>query len=87
MNVTSPRIYFKRVGAGINSSKLLQLSGIGPFASLTECRHQAVFINENVGEKSPNHPLLSISMLPIPPRMGRPGAAIAYTIHNVYCRP
>ncbi len=73
------------LAAGINSSKLLQLSGIGPSQALQNAGIKPVFINENVGKNLQNHPLLSISMLADPADNGiPPGAAYAYTIHNVY---
>jgi choline dehydrogenase len=73
------------LAAGINSSKLLQLSGIGPAQALSNAGIKPVFINENVGKNLQNHPLLSISMLADPTVTGvPPGAAYAYTIHNVY---
>jgi choline dehydrogenase len=74
------------LAAGINSSKLLQLSGIGPAQALQNAGIvKPVFINENVGKNLQNHPLLSISLLADPAENGIPaGAAYAYTIHNVY---
>jgi len=73
------------LAAGINSSKLLQLSGIGPTQALSNAGIKPVFINENVGKNLQNHPLLSISMLADPADNGiPPGASYAYTIHNVY---
>ena len=73
------------LAAGINSSKLLQLSGIGPSQALQNAGIKPVFINENVGKNLQNHPLLSISMLADPADNGiPPGAAYAFTIHNVY---
>jgi choline dehydrogenase len=73
------------LAAGINSSKLLQLSGIGPAQALQDAGITPVFINENVGRNLQNHPLLSISMLADPAVTGTPaGAPYAYTIHNVY---
>jgi choline dehydrogenase len=73
------------LAAGINSSKLLQLSGIGPSQALQNAGIKPVFINENVGKNLQNHPLLSISLLADPTLTGiPPGAAYAYTIHNVY---
>lgn len=73
------------LAAGINSSKLLQLSGIGPSQALQNAGIKPVFINENVGQNLQNHPLLAISLLADPNTSGTPpGAAYAYTIHNVY---
>jgi choline dehydrogenase len=73
------------LAAGINSSKLLQLSGIGPAQALSNAGIKPVFINENVGKNLQNHPLLSITMLADPAVNGLPpGASNAYTIHNVY---
>jgi choline dehydrogenase len=73
------------LAAGINSSKLLQLSGIGPAQALSNAGIKPVFINENVGNNLQNHPLLSISLLADPAGNGiPPGASYAYTIHNVY---
>jgi choline dehydrogenase len=73
------------LAAGINSSKLLQLSGIGPSATLSESRIKPVFINENVGKHLQNHPTLFISLLANPADVGiPPGAPYAFTIHNVY---
>lgn len=73
------------LSAGINSSKLLQLSGIGPSQALTNAGIKPVFINENVGKNLQNHPLLSISLLADPSLNGIPlGASYAYTILNVY---
>jgi choline dehydrogenase len=73
------------LAAGINSSKLLQLSGIGPAQVLADASITPVIINENVGKNLQNHPLLSISMLADPAWTGIPsGAPYAYTIHNVY---
>ncbi len=73
------------LSAGINSSKLLQLSGIGPAQALQNAGIKPVFINENVGKNLQNHPLLSISLPADPTVTGiPPGAAYAYTIHNVY---
>jgi len=60
------------LAAGINSSKLLQLSGIGSVASLKNADIKPVFINEERGKNLQNHPLLSISMLADPREMGRP---------------
>jgi choline dehydrogenase len=75
------------LAAGINSSKILQLSGIGPADALTGAGIEPVFINENVGKRLQNHPLMFITTLanPNPPGNGIPfGAPYAYAIHNVY---
>lgn len=75
------------LAAGINSSKLLQLSGIGPADALMNAGIKPVFINENVGKHLQNHPLMFINVLanPNPPGNGIPsGAPYAFTIHNVY---
>lgn len=73
------------LSAGINSSKLLQLSGIGPSQALQDAGINPVFINENVGKHLQNHPHISISLLADPMANGTPpGAPYAFTIHNVY---
>jgi|SRR5579862_1973708 len=73
------------LSAGINSSKLLQLSGIGPAQALQNAGIKPVFINENVGKNLQNHPLLSISLPADPTITGiPPGASYAFTIHNVF---
>ena len=73
------------LAAGINSSKLLQLSGIGPSQALQNASIKPVFINENVGKNLQSHPLLSVSLLANPLTNGiPPGASYAFTIHNVY---
>jgi choline dehydrogenase len=73
------------LASGINSSKLLQLSGIGPSQALNDAGIKPVFINENVGKHLQNHPLIFISMLADPALSGiPPGAPYAFTIHNVY---
>jgi len=73
------------LAGGINSSKLLQLSGIGPSAALNNAGIKPVYINENVGQNLQNHPFLSISLLADPASNGVPaGASYAYTIYNVY---
>jgi choline dehydrogenase len=73
------------LSAGINSSKLLQLSGIGPLRALQKAAIKPVFVNENVGQNLQNHPLISISLLADPAANGiPPGAPYAFTIHNVY---
>ncbi len=73
------------LAGGINSSKLLQLSGIGPKKALKNARIKPVFINENVGKHLQNHPLIFITMPANPADNGIPdGAPYAFTIHNVY---
>ncbi len=73
------------LASGINSSKLLQLSGIGPSGVLKNAAIKPVFINENVGQHLQNHPLINISLLANPGDNGVPaGAPYAYTIQNVY---
>jgi choline dehydrogenase len=73
------------LSAGINSSKLLQLSGIGPSQALQDAGITPVFVNENVGKHIQNHPLISISLLADPSANGvPPGASYAFRIHNVY---
>ncbi len=73
------------LAGGINSSKLLQLSGIGPKKTLKKAGIKPVFINENVGEHLQNHPLLSIFLLANPADNGIPdGAPYAFTIQNIY---
>ena len=73
------------LAGGINSSKLLQLSGIGPKKTLKKAGIKPVFINENVGKHLQNHPLIAIFLLANPADNGIPdGAPYAFTIHNVY---
>lgn len=73
------------LAGGINSSKLLQLSGIGPEEALKNAGIKPVFINENVGKHLQNHPLIFITLLANPHTNGiPPGAPYAFTIHNVY---
>ncbi len=73
------------LAGGINSSKLLQLSGIGPSEALKNAGIKPVFINENVGKHLQNHPLIFITMLADPNLSGIPaGAPYAFTINNVY---
>ena len=73
------------LASGINSSKLLQLSGIGPKQALKKAGIKPVFINENVGKHLQNHPLIFITMLADPALSGVPaGAPYAFTINNVY---
>lgn len=73
------------LAGGINSSKLLQLSGIGPRKTLKRAGIKPVFINENVGKHLQNHPLIGITLLANPLDNGiPPGAPYAFTINNVY---
>jgi len=73
------------LAGGINSSKLLQLSGIGPAEVLKDAGVEPVFINENVGKHLQNHPLIFIPLLANPLTNGvPPGAPYAFTIHSVY---
>lgn len=73
------------IAGGINSSKLLQLSGIGPKETLKNAGIKPVFINENVGKHLQNHPLIVIGLLANPADIGVPaGAPYAFTINNVY---
>ncbi len=73
------------LAGGINSSKLLQLSGIGPKKTLEKAGIKPVFINENVGKHLQNHPLIAILLLANPADNGIPdGAPYAFTIQNVY---
>lgn len=73
------------LASGINSSKLLQLSGIGPAEALKSAGIKPVFINENVGKHLQNHPLIFITMPADPALSGVPsGAPYAFTIHNAY---
>lgn len=73
------------LAGGINSSKLLQLSGIGPAQKLKDAHIKPVFINENVGKHLQNHPLIFVTMLADPALSGVPsGAPYAFTIHNAY---
>lgn len=73
------------LAGGINSSKLLQLSGIGPKQTLKKAGIKPVFINENVGKHLQNHPLLAIFLSVNPADIGIPaGAQYAFTIESVY---
>lgn len=73
------------LASGINSSKLLQLSGIGPSAALKNAGIKSVYINENVGKGLQNHPLIFIPLLANPATSGVPaGATYAFTINSVY---
>lgn len=73
------------LSAGINSSKILQLSGIGPRNVLLNAGIKPMFVNENVGKHLKNHPLMSITLLANPADNGIPnGASYAFTINNVY---
>jgi len=73
------------LAGGINSSKLLQLSGIGPKQTLKNAGIKPVFINENVGQHLQNHPLISIFLTADPADNGIPPDALyAFTINNIY---
>jgi len=73
------------LAGGINSSKILQLSGIGPKQTLENAGIRPVFVNENVGKHLQNHPRMSITLTVDPADNGiPPGAPYAYTIQNVY---
>jgi choline dehydrogenase len=73
------------LAGGINSSKLLQLSGIGPSEALKNAGIKPVFINENVGQHLQNHPLIFFTLLADPAANGiPPGAPYAFTINSVY---
>jgi choline dehydrogenase len=73
------------LAGGFNSSKILQLSGIGPKETLKKAGIKPVFINENVGKHLQNHPTIFIPMLANPADIGIPaGAPYAFTILNVY---
>ena len=73
------------IASGINSSKILQLSGIGPLSVLVNSKIPPVFINENVGKNLQNHPTLFITLLPNPTDSGVPsGASYAYSILNMF---
>lgn len=73
------------LATGINSSKLLQLSGIGPSEALKNAGIKPVFINENVGKHLQNHPLIFFTMLADPALSGIPsGADYAFTIQSIY---
>lgn len=73
------------LSGGINSSKILQLSGIGPSETLKNAGIKPVFINENVGKHLQNHPTIFITTLADPADNGIPdGAPYAFTINSVY---
>ena len=73
------------ISSGINSSKILQLSGIGPKNTLKHAGIKPVFVNESVGKHLKNHPLMSITLLAKPEDNGiPPGASYAFAIHNAY---
>ncbi len=73
------------ISSGFNSSKVLQLSGIGPYTSLLNAGITPIFLNENVGKHLQNHPTIFISLLANPQDNGvPPGAPYAFTIENVY---
>jgi choline dehydrogenase len=73
------------ISSGFNSSKILQLSGIGPYAALANARISPTFVNENVGKHLQNHPTIFISLLANPGDNGIPsGAPYAFTIESIY---
>ncbi len=73
------------LAGGINSSKLLQLSGIGPSQALKKAGIKPVYINENVGKHLQNHPLIFIALSANPMQNGiPPGAPYAFTINSIY---
>jgi choline dehydrogenase len=75
------------ISAGINSSKILQLSGIGPQALLSQpnINIKTLIANNAVGKHLQNHPTLFISLLARPSDIGVPsGAPYAFTVANVY---
>jgi len=73
------------ITAGFNSSKILQLSGIGSALTLANAGIKPVFINENVGKHLKNHPSISITLLADPNDIGTvSGAPYAYYITNAY---
>jgi choline dehydrogenase len=73
------------VSAGINSAKILQLSGIGPAPVLANAGIERLYVNENVGAGLQNHPTLFITLLADPSVNGvPPNANYAYSILNVY---
>lgn len=73
------------LASGINSSKILQLSGIGPPDVLANARVRRFYDNNNVGKHLQNHPLMSITLLADPAQNGiPPGAPYVFTIHNAY---
>lgn len=73
------------ITGGINSSKLLQLSGIGPRNLLTNMGIKSIVNNDAVGQGLQNHPTLFIALEANPDDDGVPlGAPYAFTIANVY---
>jgi choline dehydrogenase len=73
------------LAGGINSSKILQLSGIGPSAALKNAGIKPVYINENVGQNLQNHPLIYLTVIGNQADNGvPPGAPYAFTINSVY---
>ena len=73
------------LAGGINSSKILQLSGIGPSEALKNAGIKPVYINENVGKHLQNHPLIFITLQADPAHNGVPlGAPYAFTINSIY---
>jgi choline dehydrogenase len=73
------------LAGGINSSKILQLSGIGPRSLLDGFGIRTLFNNSAVGQSLQNHPTLFITLLADPVNSGiPPGATYSFTIANVY---
>lgn len=73
------------VSAGINSSKVLQLSGIGPEPLLRTMGIRPVLASSAVGQNLQNHPTLFIALAANPADIGvPPDAPYAFTIANVY---
>lgn len=73
------------LAGGINSSKLLQLSGIGPKQALKNAGIKTIFKNNNVGKHLQNHPLMFVTLVANPAHSGVPvGAPYAFTINSVY---
>lgn len=73
------------VAGGINSSKILQLSGIGSPSLLKSVGIKPLLKLNAVGQHLQNHPTLFISLLANPSDNGvPPNAPYAFTIGNVY---
>jgi choline dehydrogenase-like flavoprotein len=73
------------VCAGINSSKILELSGIGSSSILKAANIRPVLSNPSVGIGLQGYPSFSIALLANPSDVGVPsGAPYSYTIANVY---
>jgi choline dehydrogenase len=72
------------LAGGINSSRLLQLSGIGPRTVLDSAGIRPRFVNANVGQHLQNHPTLYVTLLAGGDNGIPPGAAYAYCIANAY---